>query len=378
MRYHHLDALRGILMLMGVFVHASTLGSSKIYYTIGDVSGMFRMQAFFLIAGFFNALLLSRYDATTVLRKRLVSLAVPLATVLVALNPMTNYLVHCYHNGPISPAAYFLASVAGADGPMVWHLHLWFLFSLVAYALVAPLIYRSIARFEGAAGALDAPASQSFWHGFTAFSLLAVAVASSSLSGRIVYELVVKARMPDFMDFIAKRTLTHFGFFVVGMVVYQRRQWLQVIGKLRPVHIVLAVALAYLVVASRGSMPGSVYSAVVTCSSAYLALCVVNLLWVGFAAFFSKSRPVMRFLSDASYTVYLLHYFVLYVVATCVRPVLGDGLVLLTTAAAATFLVTLSFHAWVVDRSGLLRLLLNGRPGGVPRTLSVTSATPTG
>src|SRR6185503_10344572 len=77
-RAHHLDFLRGSMMLLGVVVHAShadyDLGS---YEPIRFLSGSFRMACFFIISGYFSAAMLARYPAGDFLRRRLLALGVP-------------------------------------------------------------------------------------------------------------------------------------------------------------------------------------------------------------------------------------------------------------------------------------------------------------
>ena len=80
-RYHSLDAMRGILMIMGIYFHLAIWyaeqGAWLLWFYIGTTH-MFRMHAFFLIAGFFGALLLDRKGGGEMVRNRFKRLFLPL------------------------------------------------------------------------------------------------------------------------------------------------------------------------------------------------------------------------------------------------------------------------------------------------------------
>ena len=73
-RYHGLDALRGIAMLLGIVLHAAIpyypdlppdiwptdRNSSEVIRLIMDFIHMWRMPVFFMLAGFFANLIISR------------------------------------------------------------------------------------------------------------------------------------------------------------------------------------------------------------------------------------------------------------------------------------------------------------------------------
>jgi peptidoglycan/LPS O-acetylase OafA/YrhL len=130
-RFHHLDALRGFALLLGVVFHAAqSFGPHNNYWAILDSSPStflerccfgshsFRMALFFLIAGFFARLLLSRRGTAGFVLNRLQRILVPLVVGWVILYPLVVYLW------------LWGASVAGELGkagvpPPFQHLPLW-------------------------------------------------------------------------------------------------------------------------------------------------------------------------------------------------------------------------------------------------------------
>ncbi len=102
MRYHSLDAVRAFALLLGVVFHAaeSFEESASTYWAIGDnspslaldvfrhVSHSFRLELFFLIAGFFAHLMLVKRGTRGFIRNRLNRILVPLVVGWAVLYPL--------------------------------------------------------------------------------------------------------------------------------------------------------------------------------------------------------------------------------------------------------------------------------------------------
>ena len=82
-RLHSLDAMRGILMLLGVYFHIAVFhyeDSALILFT--TYSHFFRMPAFFLISGFFGALLYYQKGSIEMILNRIKRILLPLIITL--------------------------------------------------------------------------------------------------------------------------------------------------------------------------------------------------------------------------------------------------------------------------------------------------------
>ena len=84
-RIHSLDAMRGILMLVGVYFHlalnykAEKEGNGHMFFDwITSQTHYFRMPAFFILAGFFGALLFYRRGAKEMILNRFKRILLPL------------------------------------------------------------------------------------------------------------------------------------------------------------------------------------------------------------------------------------------------------------------------------------------------------------
>ena len=101
-RYHSLDAMRGILMIMGVYFHLAIpyaeSGAHVLWPFIG-LTHSFRMHAFFFISGFFGALIIYRKGSKEMLQNRFKRVFLPL--IIFPLLLVKHYLilwVDCLHH----------------------------------------------------------------------------------------------------------------------------------------------------------------------------------------------------------------------------------------------------------------------------------------
>ncbi|MAY80040.1 MAG: hypothetical protein CL930_04560 [Deltaproteobacteria bacterium] len=157
-RIHGLDALRGVLMILGVWLHCALAylpesdwpftdwtASSSDLNLITDAIHLFRMPAFFLLSGFFGALLWQRRGARAMLKNRLERIVLPFVVFVLLLHPLVAY---CFGFGigvrdhaavPIDRA---WEVVIGEPFPIEGTMHLWFLYDLIyVTAFMAFIVY---------------------------------------------------------------------------------------------------------------------------------------------------------------------------------------------------------------------------------------------
>lgn len=112
-RRHDYDALRGFAMLLGVVLHACMAYMGP-YWIVHDRSESFllkavwafihgwRMELFFVLAGYFTAMVLRREGAVGMVKRRLRRLFVPFALAAATILPLTHWLADTAraHNDP--------------------------------------------------------------------------------------------------------------------------------------------------------------------------------------------------------------------------------------------------------------------------------------
>ena len=150
-REHHWDSLRAFLMLLGIPYHAAMAYHTRVVWDIHSpdksefltfLSGVlvtFRMPAFFIVAGYFAAMMLERKPATAWLRGRFLRLGVPLLTGLALLAPLQIALIDLGDalTGAMSVTSALDRAASDVTHPgFSWIMHLWFLPALLAYSVL--------------------------------------------------------------------------------------------------------------------------------------------------------------------------------------------------------------------------------------------------
>lgn len=344
--------------MMGVFVHTGTLEPSPIFRGIQFLSSVVRMEAFFIISGFMAYLMLQKYGALVTVKKRFITIGIPFIVTLVLLNPVTNYLIYVHHNAPISFASYLLdGGQENAAGPLVWHLHLWFLVSLLVYGIITPSVPYII----------DISAKISLFTKVNLgsnliFAIICVAVPIACLSSRVVYEYLFERLFVDTgFSFIVRSTLYYFPFFFLGMTLYKFPRLLKTFSNFHPIHLIFSVGILSLSILYFDDLPKLVAETIRLLSKAYIAVSLSSTLFFVFHLFLSKRNPIFRYLSDASYSVYIFHFITIYVIADIFGFVFGEGQLYLFFVVVLTFIVTLLIHHFIIQRIEILRLMFNGK-----------------
>lgn len=132
-----MDAMRSVLMMLGVFLHSSLVfeqnsdwlirsnQTTPVADILSNAIHTFRMPAFFIVSGFFCVFTLRRYGADQFFKLRLVRILIPLIVTAITLNSIQTYLL--VHTG------WRVFSLPEYLQQGRWVSHLWFLINLVYY-----------------------------------------------------------------------------------------------------------------------------------------------------------------------------------------------------------------------------------------------------
>jgi glucans biosynthesis protein C len=368
-RLHALDALRGAMMLLGLVLHAAAsytlrpLGdgwpyqdvqTSPVFDGIAYVIHLFRMPAFFAVAGFFAALLYAREGARGFARNRAKRVLLPLVIFWATVGPLIlgGFYFAMTHSGLITGERLLAAAAASGALTNPSPMHLWFLWYLVLYyagtlALLRVIGGRSMSA-EAAARLTTSWWSLPLWAGITTLTLLPMRQPGIEMSPLL---------FPD-----PRPVAAYAVFFVFGWLLYRGRAHLQRLTmwwSWRLLLTCLGVVLAWrfsFVYWPHGPTLWVLTRAIVAFITWALVLASFGL----FLRYAHREHPAVRYAADASYWMYIVHLpVVIWTAGLLARaPLHASGkftLVLVVTAAVSA----LTYHAFV--RRTWIGALLNGR-----------------
>ncbi len=155
-RFHDLDSLRAAMMLLGIVFHAAWFFIPVYYgHTLSDVSGswgfsyffgwvhQFRMQTFFLIAGFFACLLIQKRGTWSFAKNRMLRIVFPFLLGMLTLWPLMKlqYLRGGLISGRILSDEPLMTQywniMTNINWKAEWLIHLWFLYTLILLYLIS-------------------------------------------------------------------------------------------------------------------------------------------------------------------------------------------------------------------------------------------------
>lgn len=339
-RYHALDALRGAAMFLGILLHAA-IPYTKFplpFWPVqdGERSGVFdvfllvvhdfRMQAFFLLAGFFGCLLYARYGLQKTAMHRLKRIALPLALAMLVIQPVVQAIsVFAAAQQTGSATAFFGEPVPAGDTPAAaafHHLatggflqllvHLWFLwFLILCFAIMLPLAWLADRLRDRAIG---------YRWDITARWLL-----TSRFRWALLPLLTIPFLMPmqnpagpdTSLGWLPPVHLVayYFVFFLTGWTLYRHRDllgrfaggWKQslVVGNL----LVLPLGAGFLYLVMKPEVLG-LETGTAFIMPAKVVLAVYTWFMIGgltglFLKYLSRQHAVVRWLADSSYWCYL-------------------------------------------------------------------------
>ena len=320
-RLHALDNLRATMMWLGIVLHVAVnhlAGESPLPWRddrttrVADLIVVFihtfRMPVFFILAGFFVAMLVERRGYAGMLRHRVARLGVPFALfwppVFVVMVLLGLLFVHRMAYGTFGIDERLVPALPGH--PRINTMHLWFLYLLLWFSVLTAacgfaaraLAWRpwtrpsALLRVAGARwwGALVL-ALPCAWAG--SFYPLGIVMPNSSFA-------------PPWMEWL------HNGaFYVFGLVLYLHRDELLERMRRRRTAFAAAGLVFFLASGTLVNMPGRAALLWSPLAIAYLYN-VASWLWsfslIGwFLHRLSQPNRLMRYLSQSSYWVYLVH-----------------------------------------------------------------------
>lgn len=382
-RLHALDAVRAGALLLGVAFHATlSFLPGPQFWVVRDVPSdalgnfffvahIFRMAAFFLIAGYFGRMLLHRRGTAGFIRNRLVRITLPL---LVFWPLLFAGIVACFIWGASVTATASGTPMPSGPPPALTAAtfpltHLWFLYVLTLF-YAAALAIRGVVTLIDRGGWLREGLIDRAMRAITA-TPAAAPILAAPLALVFATQAVWFARggipTPD-TGFVPNLTAvigfgTAFGF---GWLLQRQPVLLGSIRRLWAINLAVAVGLTAGCLALLGDSNGYAPFAAGGTRTA-LAACYAVATWswtlglTGAALrFLTRERPAIRYVADASYWIYLLHLPVVMALQVWVFALPLPALVKWAVVVGGAFLILIASYHLLVRHSWVGRWL-NGR-----------------
>lgn len=388
-RYHSFDALRAVAMLLGVVLHAAISfmqpkfpfwpaidNSRGLAYAVFIVwVHAFRMQTFFVMAGFFAGLVVAKRGYASFALHRCKRIVLPLCLAVVVVVPITQAVwVYGYSKQPpltplhVGDEVIDLSSYQvplreffqSGDFVREFHFfHLWFLWYLIVmYALLFAIV--PVARFLNRGKWCDRLMSAAMrsslkplWFALPTVVLMLPMTTWSADGPLHVW--------PEW------RIVGYYGFFfAVGWLLFRQRELLAECRHWWRTYLVAATLLfpLMLFLQARGPLapqdhdPALHLPALVT-YSLFTWLMIFGLMGL-FARYFDRPQKSMRYISDSSYWVYVAHLpLVIYLQILAIDIAWPASLELAIILIIVTT-VLLASYQWFV-RYTWLGTMLNGK-----------------
>ncbi|MCH2044020.1 MAG: acyltransferase family protein [Saprospiraceae bacterium] len=366
-RIHSLDALRAIMMLLGIILHAAityTTESQGRAWPLKDPNSTdpnmdilieyihsFRMPIFFIVAGFFAALLYYERSPRKMLKNRFKRILLPFVVFVFLLWPTLGgsflYTFKAFTGGPPpqAPSEGFSLMMLVPISTF----HLWFLYYLIMISTIGFIL----AKLVGLVPKLGQWISTVF-NIIINNALLKILLGITMLF--TLLSIIEEQWIPTSAKWIVnwKVLLFYTMMYLTGWILFKSKQylhtfiqydWLLVFGGILAMF-VSSIEYNYIWL-------GRLFSAMSICLSVFG---ITGL----FIRYCSKHSAQMRYISDASYWVYLIHLpltiFIPGLLADLAIPAVLKFMIVVIITTIITFV---TYHYWV--RATFIGKFLNGR-----------------
>ncbi len=361
-RLHSLDSLRAIMMLLGLVLHSSesyNIGDNDIWPRdpmsthiflnyLNSLIHVFRMPVFFMVAGFFGALLFYERGSKSMIINRMKRIALPFMVFLLVLHPIIilafDFTSHAF-NAQLSDISLELSLF-----PQITY-HLWFLYYLILLTLFSFVLALLLNKAPGFRQKINTT-----FRWLMDRKLLAILVFGIMLF--IVMLYIWDYSVPTPLSFIPDDGdfLFFLLFYLTGWVLYTSKYPLNALIKTDRLFISIAV-IAFTIRFVWSSHIDDVSIGIIHALITWMFVFGISGLFIRYTSQYSSR---MRYISDSSYWVFLAH-----LPLTAFIPSLMSGWMLaaiikfLITLVGTTAICLLTYHYWV--RSTGIGLFLNGR-----------------
>ena len=357
-------------MMLGVVLHGALIYStgdhwivsdsqkSEFFHILSSVIHAFRMPTFFIIAGFFAMMSLKKYGIGKFSKVRLMRILVPLCSTALLVNTVELYFrTTVLQKQPMSFAHFLVYELPQKWLSGEWVSHLWFLLTLLQLFVIGIGLF-AVAKQFNSTGRLNrwlAPYRKNCYF----LLILPFADLGWSVLDKIDPSLSHGTHFAGLFN--VEDLITFLPYFLVGLWLYRDRrlqEQFHSIARWEWFALACSILLQHIESNAHGLNAESglrIYSTSLTCALSS------HICYVLFYKFMNRDSQVFRYLSDASYSIYLFHHLCVIVFGYLLLNVsIAIGYKFLAVEIA-TISVTLAIHHFLILRFKTLRFLFNGK-----------------
>lgn len=370
-RVYALDALRGIMMLLGLVIHAGLTYGREDYQAVWPLKDSsnsivldilvayihtFRMPVFFVVAGYFAALLFYKKGPKAMLVNRFKRILLPFLAGVLIIYPLVDMSL------TFSAAAFGSSKSPFKDA---WNVlitgnflpfnvaHLWFLYFLVLYVatgLLLAMVLKSTSTFITLAENLFIRITENVW--------LRIFCLTTLLFGCLYWMGTPFILTNNDWKIDPSTFITYLILFETGWMIYRTNMLLKLTG-----HPILQLALATLFFSFLIFIPWPkaawVMPVQILITAIYTSLFIFGFIAL-FLKYFNHYSKSMSYLMDASYWVYIIHLPVVSFIPGLMAGFLLPAYIKFGITLISTAIICLASYQFLV-RNTFVGMFLNGK-----------------
>jgi len=373
-RLYSLDSLRAILMLLGIVFHTTlTYSVSNAGYAWGiqdptathilhdyitDFVHAFRMQHFYLIAGFFGAMLFYSRGPLQSITNRFLRLALPFSVFIMILSPLCNFAFDYTELVFSGSATAFESTLSDFSFPEDLipgsTKHLWFLYYLIlftSFSIVLALVFRK-------SPSLSNRISNSFSWLMQQTKSRVLILSGITL---LIYSLIEPEAMEDsFYYWIPDISVFIFylSFYLVGWLLFKSKHLLKTMMRSDWLCFILGLVLFSFHFVMKESINEVIpLMLMIKTLTTWLFIFGITGLFIRYGSNYSVK---MRYISDSSYWVYLLHLPIVIFLPGFIADWPLHALFKLLIVVTGTLVISVATYHYLV-RGTFIGQFLNGK-----------------
>lgn len=338
-RFHGLDFSRAVFVLLGLFYHSALIFSDQsswrvvsdftapLFSLIASFTKVFRMESFYVLSGFFYALLVESRRANFI-KERILFLLVPMFFVGFTFNHLMNFF--SFNRTYLFGFDYYFYGE--------WVGHLWFIGNLAVYYLV---FFPFVLYFVRSQLVVN--------DGFFFLAVFSVSFVATFFKVLIPHYTFLFVTLNNLFYF--------FPYFLLGVLFFKRKD---LFFNLISLRLCMLFIFSYCVI---WFFSLSFFSQKLLSGVEHLARVFVVLGSIGLLNYIGRESSILiRGIVSSSYTVYLLHQPIIVLVFALIFVDSTINIYLMYfTIVFSSFFIPYALHRFFVSNSRVLKFLFNGK-----------------